>query len=99
MRKKYSVEEKNLQTSIPICQQSSNETSETGWMPNRTSPDDNLTNNPFYLLTTIDHEDDNSHPNDANAHHTHSNGNNSELNDNIHPSGDKSEQKGFLIKL
>ena len=90
--KKHSGEEKNLQTNIPICQQSSSEPSETGCKPNRTSPDNNLTNNPFHVLTTIEHEDDDSHPNGANAHHTHSNRNNSELNDNINSSGDP-EQK------
>ena len=41
---------------------------------------------------TIEHEDD-SHPNGANAHHTHSNRNNCELNDNIYSSSDEPERK------
>ena len=88
--KKLSIEEKNhtKETNIPICQQSSNGPSETGWTQHNT-----LTNNPFHVVTTIEHEDDNPHPNGANTQHTHSNRNNPQLNDNIHSSGDTPEQK------
>lgn len=53
--KKHSLQEQSLQTDIPICQQSSNELSETNLTTKQTSPDSSLslTNNPFHVLTTI----------------------------------------------
>ena len=60
--KKHSLQEQSLQTpDIPICQQSSNEPSETNLTTKQTSPDSSLslTNNPFHVLTTIKDIEDN----------------------------------------
>ena len=92
--KKHSLQEQSLQTDIPICQQSSNEPSETNLTTKQTSPGSSLslTNNPFHVLTTIKDIEDNPPQNDA-AQHTPLNKNNPELSNNIHSREDTSEQK------
>ena len=57
--KKHSSEEKNVQTNIPVCQQSLYEPSEISLASKSTSPDNNLTSNPFHVLALIKDADDN----------------------------------------
>ena len=57
--KKLSFEDKNVQTDIPVCQQSLNEPSEISLASSPTSPDIKLTSNPFHVLTTLEDVVDN----------------------------------------